>query len=611
MDLGKFLFVFTRLLRGIDRLARGRTASIACAALLAMAAAVPVATAQGVGVSRNGQVRFATGHILVAPRDSVSDADFEADMARGGGRALGRLRGLNVRAVAVAAGNEEAMAERLARNPHVRFAEVDRLLEPGSLTNDPSFGSEWHLPRINAPQAWDVSRGTGVVIAILDSGVDGTHPDLVGQMVPGWNFYDNNSNTADVNGHGTAVAGAAAATSNNGVGVASVAGGARIMPIRITDPNAYAYWSTAAQGLTWAADHGARVANISYVGVSASATMQSAANYFRSKGGVVMVCAGNTGAVDNSASTDTMMVVAATDQNDLRASFSTYGSFVDIAAPGVSILTTARGGGYQYWDGTSLASPIVAGTAALILSRRPDFSPAQVDATLIASAHDLGTAGEDNYFGAGRVDAEMAVEMTATTPIVAADKTPPTVSIASPTGGTVSGTVTVAVSAKDNVGVARVDLRVNGSTVATTTTAPFSIAWNSTSVPNGNDTLTAVAYDAAGNTAASAGVPVNVANAAPAKTADTIAPTLAITNPVDGSRVSGMVSIATSANDNSGSAGITQVLSIDGVVRGSVIGTSLRYKWNAKNAATGLHAISVTARDAAGNTVIRKVTVTR
>jgi hypothetical protein len=234
-----------------------------------------------------------------------------------------------------------------------------------------------------------------------------------------------------------------------------------------------------------------------------------------------------------------------------------------------------------------------------------------VDATLLASAHDLGAVGKDIYFGAGRVDAEMAMEMTATAPIAAADTTPPSVSIASPTGGTVSGTVTVAVSAKDNVGVARVELRINGNTVASTTTAPFSMAWNSTAIADGFDTLTAVAYDAAGNAAVSAGVSVNVANAAPAKVADTTAPTLAITNPVDGSRVSGMVSIATSATDNSGSAGITQVLSIDGVVRSSVIGTSLRYKWNAKNVAAGLHTISVTARDAAGNTVIRKVTVTR
>ena len=133
------------------------------------------------------------------------------------------------------------------------------------------------LRKINAPTAWDTSTGAGITIAILDTGVDGTHPDLAAQMVPGWNSFDNNGNTSDVLGHGTAVAGVAAAASSNGVGIAGVAGGARIMPIRISDSAGYAYWSTAAQGLTWAADHGAQVANISFEGMAASSTMQAAA----------------------------------------------------------------------------------------------------------------------------------------------------------------------------------------------------------------------------------------------------------------------------------------------------------------------------------------------
>lgn len=613
MDITQFHSINARSLRRgrCREAARWALALFGSAALLAtFSVGTTVAAAQGFSAVQGNDGRHARGRILVAPQDNVSDTEFEADVARGGGRALGRLRGLNVRAVAVPAGAEEAIAARLSRNPHVRFAEVDRLVEAGSLTNDPRFGSEWHLARINAAQAWDISMGAGVTIAILDSGVDATHPDLAGQLVPGWNFYDNNSNTADVNGHGTAVAGAAAAASNNGIGVASVAGAARIMPVRIADANAYAYWSTVAQGLTWAADHGARVANISYVGVSASATVRSAASYFRGKGGVVVVCAGNSSAMDNTPATDTMMVVAATDSNDLRAGFSTYGGFVDIAAPGVSILTTARGGGYQYWNGTSLASPIVAGTAALVLASRPDFSPAEVDATLLDSADDLGATGKDIYFGAGRVDAEIAVALAILTPVPVADTTAPSVSLASPTGGTVSGIVTVAMNASDNVGVARVDLRVNGKTVATKTQAPYTVAWNSTSLQDGAATLTAAAYDAAGNEADSAAVAVSVANDSPAVAADTTAPTLTINNPVDGSRVSGMVLISTTAADDSGNAGITQVLSIDGAVAGSAIGADIHYKWNAKKARSGTHSIEVTARDKAGNSVSRRVSVT-
>src|SRR5439155_6843873 len=186
-------------------------------------------------------------------------------------------------------------------------------------------GSEWHLTTINAPTAWDTATGSGITIAILDTGVDGTHPDLAAHMVSGWNFYDNNSDTSDVYGHGTLVAGTAAAVVNNGVGVAGVAGNASIMPVRISDPTGYAYWSTVASGLTWAADHGARVANISY-SVAGSSTVISAANYFRSKGGVVAVSAGNTGALDSTSPTSSMLVVSATDSSNGVASFSTYGS---------------------------------------------------------------------------------------------------------------------------------------------------------------------------------------------------------------------------------------------------------------------------------------------
>jgi len=551
---------------------------------------------------------LATGRILVAPHAAGDVVEFHRALAAHGGHSRGRLFGMDVHWVEVPPGLERAAARGLAVHPHVRFAEVDELVPIAATVNDPKFGNEWHLPKISAPAAWDTSTGTGVTIAILDTGVDGTHPDLIGQMVPGWNFYDNTSNTSDVHGHGTAVAGAAAARSNNAVGIASVAGGARIMPIRISDPNAYAYWSTVAQGLNWAANNGARVANISFVGVSSSSTVQSAASYFRSKGGVVVVCAGNTGASVSTAPSGVMLVVAATNESDQRSSFSTFGNFVDLSAPGSNILTTGRGGVYQIWNGTSFASPIVAATAALVIARRPDFTADQIDATLLLSATDLGAAGTDIYFGAGRVNAAAALQRAASTPTVTVDSTAPAVAIASPTGGTVSGTVTVAVNASDNVGVARVELRANGQVVATRTAAPYQFAWDSKSVANGGATLSATAYDAKGNAKTSAGVAVTVSNT---MVADTTPPTLVITSPTSGGRLAKHAIVTTSVTDNSGTAGITQLLYINGVLKSTVIGAALSYKWNTTPMAAGSHTISVTARDAAGNSVSRQIQVSK
>jgi subtilisin family serine protease len=667
-------------------------------ALTGAAAASPSAAA--------GRPSFVPGHILVAKKRGSADSDFHDALRANNGNALGRLGNLDVHVVNVPAGRETEVVERLSRNPHIEFAELDEAVAPDAGVNDPDASLEWHLGVIGAPAAWDLSVGSGVTIAILDTGVDPTHPDLV--QVPGWNFYDNNSNSADVYGHGTAVAGAAAAAMNNGIGVAGVAGSARIMPIRISDPAGYGYFSTIAQGLSWAADRGARVANISY-SVAGSSTVINAANYFRSKGGLVAVSAGNTGANDSTPPTSSMLVVAATDASDQRAGFSTYGSFIGIAAPGVSIYTTANGGGYRYASGTSFSSPVVAGAAALVLARRPDYTSAQVEAALKSTATDLGSAGTDVYYGAGRLNAAAAVQLAAgsgtgdsTPPTVAIasptggtasgtvavsvsasdnvgvtrvelrvngvtvasdsaapfqfswnsgsvangtvsltaaafdaagnsavsstvslgvsngtptvpDTTPPTVSITSPSGGaaTVSGTVTVSINATDNVGVTRVDLRVNGSTVATGNSAPYQLSWNSTMVPDGSATLSALAYDAAGNSASSAPVAVNVANAAPPPVADTSPPTLAITNPADGSTVSGSVTITTSVGDDSGTAGITQTLYIDGVQKSTVTGRALIYKWNTRPAAAGTHRIRVSATDAAGNTTAREAQVTK
>ncbi len=579
----------------------GGLTSLALALSLAGALAVQASPTQA--AKPQADADWAKGRILVQPRPGLPDAELDRLLKPHGGKSMGRIQGTDVHVVQLPAqASEKAVAALLAHNPHFKFAELDMRVSGAATANDPYFSKAWHLSKIDASKAWDSSQGEGVVIAILDSGVDANHADLRDRLVPGWNVLGGNTDTSDVHGHGTAVAGAAVASTNNGVGVAAVAAGSLIMPVRIADANAYAYWSDVAKGVTWAADNGARVANISYNGVSGSSTVQSAARYMRDKGGLVVVAAGNSGGQEAIAANDSLITVSATDANDAKASWSSYGNYVDLAAPGVSIWTTTRGGGYQQWSGTSLASPVAAGVAGLMMAANPALGPADIETLLFATAVDLGAAGLDTYFGHGRVQAAAAV--AAALNAEARDAQAPTVSITAPAAnGTVKGLVTVDVAAVDNVGISRVDLVVNGSQLASDTSAPFGFSWDTTRIADGNAQLVAYAYDAAGN-ASSHAVTVKVSN-----TVDAVAPTVSISNPTDGAKVSSKLSITASSSDN---VGVTRIqLYIDGKLKTSVNGSRLSYTWNTSKESAGKHSIEVRASDAAGNLGGRTIQVTK
>ena len=539
---------------------------------------------------------FVPGRILVQFRPETARASVAGLISQAGAREAAEIPGIGVHIVELPAGaDEEAAVRAFNSRPEVDFAELDRIVPVQDLIpNDPYYTTEWHLPKIAAPTAWSSATGSGgLTIAICDTGVDGTHPDLAAKLVPGWNFYDNNSNTSDVYGHGTAVAGTAAAASNNGLGVASVAWGCSLMPLRVSAADGSATYSAIASAITWAADHGARVANVSYI-VSDSSTVSSAAQYLQSKGGVLAVSAGNYATFDSSKDNPYMLVVSATDQNDVLTTWSNTGNNVDLCAPGVNIGTTSNGGTYGAGSGTSFSAPIVAGVAALVLSMNPSLTPAQVTSILQQSADDLGAAGWDASYGWGRVNVARAVSLAGGSPPPQPDTTPPSATITSPAaGGTVSGTISVQVTASDDVGVASVSLKMDGTSLGTDTSSPYTFSWNTSTAPNGDHTLSATVSDAAGNTASSS-ISVTVINVS-----DTTLPTISITSPTNGALVSGNVSVYVSAVDN---VGVVKVeLYVDGVLKATSTSTPFTTKWNMRRAAAGAHTLQCKAHDAAGN----------
>jgi hypothetical protein len=398
---------------------------------------------------------------------------------------------------------------------------------------------------------------------------------------------------------------------NNAQGVAGVAALAKIMPVRVSGSNGYATWSAISQGLIYAADRGVRVANASFLGLTDSSSTRSAAQYMKDKGGLVIVSGGNTGVLQNYAVTTSMVAVAATESNDSRASWSSYGNYISLAAPGAGIWTTTRGGGYGAASGTSFSSPVTAGVVALMMAAKPALPNTQIESLLYSTAVDLGAPGRDPYYGYGRVDAARAVQAAAAA-VVAGDTQAPAVSITSPAGGsTVTGLAGVNVTATDNVGVTRVELRANSTTVAVDTSAPFTFIWDSRGVANGMASLVAYAFDAAGNSKASTAVSVNVANGTTTVAKDTIAPQVKIVNPVAGNVSGSNVAISVNASDDNGAAGITHMLYIDGVLKATGKGSTLGYSWNTRpnSVRAGTHAIRAVARDVAGNTSSASVNV--
>ncbi len=356
---------------------------------------------------------------------------------------------------------DRAAAERLVRAgqeaPGAVAVELDAPVHAIGVPTgtDPHRGSQWDLTKIRTPAAWEKSTGAGVTVAVIDTGVDAAHPDLPGQVLPGIDLVAGTSGVStDPNGHGTHVSGTIAAATGNGVGIAGIAPDARILPVRVLGANGSGMMSAVATGITWAADHGADVINMSLGSTSQVSAVTNAVAYARSKGVVVVASAGNSRSsgspVSYPAADPGVIAVASTDSADNYSTFSNRGTYVDVAAPGTAILSTLPEGmgGYAYYSGTSMAAPHVAALAALIDAYVPGLSPDQVQQAMETSAVDLGPAGKDVDFGHGRIDAvaALAAVAPATSPPTTAPTVTPTVtptSKAPTTAPTASPTATV------------------------------------------------------------------------------------------------------------------------------------------------------------------------
>ncbi len=327
---------------------------------------------------KNTPDKFAPDRLLIKFKKDVSENKKKDILAENQASEIAEISQIGVKILKVPEHALEKVESAFRNNAAVEFVEKDYLLEPTAIPNDPSFSNQWYLTTIKAPEAWDITTGSSSIpIAILDSGVDPTHPDLQGKLISGYNFFNNNNDWSDVCGHGTKVAGSAAAITNNGIGVAGVAQNNPIIPIRITDTNCWGYYSAMAQGIVYAADLGAKAANISFR-IFNGDTLTSAAKYMYDRGGWVVASGGNTGKFENYSENPYIISVSATYVSDGITSFSSQGPYIDFAAPGSSIYTTKLGGTYAYTSGTSFSSPITAGVIALLFSNNPSMSSAQV-----------------------------------------------------------------------------------------------------------------------------------------------------------------------------------------------------------------------------------------
>ena len=388
-------------------------------------------------------LEFVPDEILVQFEPGTNAAAIAKFHRSQGASLKSEIPGIGVQVLRVQSGRVFEKVTSYEKNPNVVYAEpnyIRTLQEDPAVPDDPYFADQWALNNdkqtggaADADIDWLEAYNTlteetlgSVIIAVNDTGIDLDHPDLNDKLIPGWDFVDGDNVPADVPGsgpygHGTHIAGIAAAETNNLEGIAGVAFGAstKLMPVRIFNENGRTTVDAISKGLTYAADNGADVINMSYGGYRYSRTEAKAVKYAWGKGAVLVAAAGNDATTLKSypASYPQVIAVSATNHNDTLASYSNYGSWLSVAAPGgdesnwpYSGILSTYPDGYAWWGGTSMATPHVSGLAALLITQDPSRSNQEVRSIIEETADDLGSIGFDSIYGNGRINTFAAVQ---------------------------------------------------------------------------------------------------------------------------------------------------------------------------------------------------------
>ncbi|MBN1490180.1 MAG: S8 family serine peptidase [Phycisphaerae bacterium] len=546
---------------------------------------------------------------IVAARPGAERAEIIRLCEGVGATILDEAAELSMYRLGIVEREREVVRASLLRLAQIEDVVDNRIYTSQAAPNDPEYWQQWHLDAIRAPEAWAVTTGSETTrVAVLDTGVDCAHVDLVGKVGEGWNVHNSTGDVSDPLGHGTAAAGLIGATTGNGIGIASVARDNPIVAIRVSDEAGRATSWALAAGIRAAMGLGARVVNVSFAPLYNDRVVLGQAELAMLRGTLVVASAGNNGMRVDAHETDSIVFVGAVDRQYRLAAFSTYGDFLDLVAPGVNVLTTAPGGTYTSVSGTSFSAPLVSAVAALAWSANSALRPLTLRRILTSTARDLGTPGRDASFGYGCVDAAAAVR-AAQLLVEAEDATKPTIVVQSPSNGiSLSKATPVAVWASDNDAVAEVILLLDGVTVAADSVRPYAFVLDPLKHATGSHTLTARALDIAGNRA-DASISVTFGGLA-----DSSRPTVTIVSPKNGATVRGIVTIVAEASDDR-SLRWAEVLVDDRLITVipllSDAESRVAFNWNpaATGDASGWHWIAVWITDASGNQAAASVRI--